>query len=115
VQRPKEARVRLKEDRQQYDRLQSHILQAITESVRGHLRLLLSGRVPADLNAVTADIVFSVASIIDGSGEMDDQGTPVMPVLGFATSETRDELLFAELGYGSWMHEYAHGASEDTE
>lgn len=115
VQRPKEARVRLMEDRQQYDRLQSHVLQAITESVRGHLRLLLSGRVPADLNTVTANIVFSVASIIDGSGEMDDQGTPVMPVLGFATSETRDELLFAELGYGSWMHEYAHGASEHSE
>ena len=49
---------------------------------------------------MTANIVFSVASIIDASGEMDEQGTPVMPVLGFATSETRDELLLAELGYG---------------
>jgi len=107
--------VKLKEDRQLYDRLQSHVLQEITEAVRGHIRLLLSGRVPEDLNAVTADIVFSVASIIDGSGEVDEHGTPIMPVLGFATSEARDELLFAELGYGSWMHEYAHGASDGSE
>lgn len=111
----KEARVRLKEDRVAYDRLQPHVLQEITEAVRGHLKLLLSGRVPAELNAVTADIVFSVASIIDGSREMDDQGMPVMPVLGFVTSDARDELLFAERGYGSWMHEHAHGAAEGSE
>jgi hypothetical protein len=48
------------------------MLQEITEAVRGYLRLFLSGRISADLNTVTADIVFSVASIIDGSGEMDD-------------------------------------------
>jgi len=107
--------MRLKEDRQLYDRLQSHVLQAMTEAVRGHLRLLLSGRVPPDLNAVTADIIFSVASIIDGSREIDEHGAPVIPVLGFATSEAREELVFAELGYGSWMHEYAHGASEGSE
>ena len=107
--------MRLKEDRQLYDRLQSHVLQEMTEAVRGHLRLLLSGRVPPDLNAVTADIIFSVASIIDGSREIDEHGAPVIPVLGFATSEAREELVFAELGYGSWMHEYAHGASEGSE
>jgi len=98
-----------------YDRLQNHILKQITDAVRGHLRLLLSGRIPADLNSVTSDIAFSIASIIDGSAEVDDNGTPVIPVLAFATTEARDELLFAELGYGSWMHEYAHGApNEET-
>src|SRR5262245_47892374 len=49
--RPTECKMRLKEDRQLYDRLQSHVLQEMTEAVRGHLRLLLSGRVPPDLNA----------------------------------------------------------------
>jgi hypothetical protein len=106
--------VRLTADRQLYDRLQCHILQQITDAVRGHLRLLLSGRVPADLNAVTADIVFSVADIIDGGADLEDRGTPVIPVLAFATTESRDELVFPELGYGSWMHEYAHGAVEES-
>jgi hypothetical protein len=110
-----EVKMRLREDRHLYDRLQSHVLQEITGVVRGHLRLVLSGRVPADLNAVTAEIVFSVASIIDGGGELEDGGTPVIPVLTFATTDARDELVFAELGYGSWMHEYAHGASKESE
>src|SRR5262249_5435262 len=109
----REAKVRLTVDRQLYDRLQYHILQQITDAVRGHLRLLLSGRVPADLNAVTADIVFSVAAIIDGGADLEDRETPVIPVLAFATTETRNELVFPELGYGSWMHEYAHGAAEE--
>jgi hypothetical protein len=48
--------------------------------------------------------------------ELEDQGKTVVPVLGLATTEARDELVFAELGYGSWMHEYAHGAApEDSE
>jgi hypothetical protein len=34
---------------------------------------------------------FSVASIIDGSEELEDPGMPVVPVLGFATTEARDE------------------------
>lgn len=105
--------MRLTANRQLYDRLQCQILQQITDAVRGHLRLLLNGRVPADLNTVTADIVFSVADIIDGGADLEDGGTPVIPVLAFATTETRDELVFPELGYGSWMHEYAHGAVEE--
>jgi hypothetical protein len=59
---------------------------------------------------VTSDIVFSVASIIDGSDGAEDRGTPVIPMLAFASTEERNELVFPELGYGSWMHEYAHYA-----
>src|SRR5215471_11719938 len=101
---------------QLYDRLQNHILKEITDAVRGHLRLLLSGRVSADLNSVTSDIIFSVASTIDGSDAAEDRGTPVIPVLAFAASEERNELVFPELGYGSWMHEYAHsyGTPEES-
>jgi hypothetical protein len=98
-------------DEQLYDRLQCHVLERIARAVRGHLRLLLAGRVPADLNTVTADIVFSVASIIDGDDGQEDRGTPVIPVLAFARTDEREELIFPELGFGSWMHEYAHGAS----
>lgn len=107
--------MKLKEDRELYDRLQTHILERITDAVRGQVRLLVSGRVPANLSEVTANIVFSISSIIDGSEKMEDQGMPVVPVLGFATTEARDELVFGDLGYGSWMHEYAHGYSEEDE
>jgi hypothetical protein len=96
----KEAEVRLTADRQPYDHLQCHILQQITDAVRGQLNhLLLSRRVPADLNSATTDIVFSVGSIIDGSEEVEDRGTPVIPALAFATTDARDELVFAGLGY----------------
>jgi hypothetical protein len=30
-------------------------------------------------------------------------------MLTFATSEARNELIVADPGEGSWMHEYAHG------
>jgi hypothetical protein len=89
--------------------MQSETLGRISSAVRGHLRLLFDGRVPADINSVATDIIFSVASIIDGSGESELDDAPVIPVLAFAKSDDRDELIFPEIGYGSWMHEYAHG------
>jgi hypothetical protein len=52
--------------------------------------------------------------LLDGGAGLEDRGTPVIPVLAFATTEARDELVFPEPGYGSWMHEYAHGAVEES-
>jgi hypothetical protein len=104
--------MRIIEDRDRYDGLQTEVLNELTKAVRGHISLVLSGRVPADLNSVTADIVFSVASIIDGASEIEHRGQSVIPVLAFASSDERNELVFPESGCGSWMHEYAHGASE---
>jgi hypothetical protein len=60
-----------------------NVLRRIDNAVRGQLRLVLSGRVPADLNEVTCDVVAAVASIIDGSAEVEEGGMPVIPMLGF--------------------------------
>jgi hypothetical protein len=75
-----------------------NVLRRIDGAVRGHLQLLLSGRVPANLNEVTCDIVFAVANIIDGSAEVEESGMPVIPVLGFAATDARDETRFRRAG-----------------
>ena len=94
-------------DRDRYDELQAALVARIAGAVRGHVRLLLEGRVPADLSEITNDIVFSVTNILDGSEEEVDRSS--LPMLTFATSEARNELIVADPGEGSWMHEYAHG------
>jgi hypothetical protein len=48
--------------------------------------------------------VFAVTSILDGAA-----GASGLPMLTFATSEARDELIVADPGEGSCMHEYAWG------
>ena len=94
-------------DRDRYDALQAALVAEIANSVRGHVRLLIEGRVPADLSEITKDIVFSVTSILDGA---DEEGAEMdLPMVTFATSEARNELIVADPGEGSWMHEYAHG------
>lgn len=94
------------EDRARYDSLQSELVNRIADAVRGHVRLLLDGRVPADLNEITSDIVFSVAAILDASDGGSGAG---IPMVTFATTERRQELVIPGGGEGSWMHEYASG------
>jgi hypothetical protein len=94
-------------DRNRYDALQAALVAKTADAVRGHVRLLIEGRVPADLSEITKDIVFSVTSIVDGAEE--EEGESDLPMLTFATSEARNELIVADPGEGSWMHEYAHG------
>jgi len=94
-------------DRDRYDELQAALVGRIEEAVRGHLRLVLEGKVAPDLGAVTTDIVFAVTTILDGSDG--DAGSTGLPMLTFATSEARDELIVADPGEGSWMHEYVRG------
>jgi len=99
--------MRITTDRDRYDELQAALVGRISAAVRGHLRLLLEGRVPPDLGEITNDIVFAVTSILDGSdGEAGSKG---LPMLTFATSEARDELIVADPGEGSWLHEYVRG------
>ena len=99
--------MRVTTDRDRYDDLQSALVGRIAEAVRGHLRLLLEGRVPRDLGEVTNDIVFAVTSILDGADG--DAGSSGIPMLAFATSVARDELIVAGPGEGSWLHECARG------
>jgi len=99
--------VKIKSDRDRYDELQAALVGRIEEAVRGHLRLLLEGRVPPDLGEITTDIVFAVTSILDGTDG--DAGSTGLPMLTFATSEARDELIVADPGEGSWLHEYVRG------
>jgi hypothetical protein len=93
-------------DRARFDALQAELVSKIASAVRGHIRLVFDGRVPANLTEVTRDIVSSVASILDACDGGDDAG---LPMLTFATSEAREELVVPGNGEGSWMHEYAHG------
>jgi hypothetical protein len=93
-------------DRDRYDALQAALVAKIAAAVRGHVRLLIEGRVPPDLSEITKDIVFSVTSILDGAEE--EGGDSDVPMLTFATSEARNELIVGDPGEGSWMHEYAH-------
>ena len=94
-------------DRDRYDELQAALVGRIAAAVGGHLRLLLEGRVPPELGEITNDIVFSVTSILDGSDK--ESAEPGVPMLTFATSEARDELIIADPGEGSWLHEYVRG------
>jgi len=94
-------------DRNRYDELQAALVGRMAAAVRGHLRLHVEGRVPPDLGEVTNDIVFAVTSILDGADG--DTGSTGRPVLTFATSVARNELIVAGPGEGSWLHEYARG------
>jgi hypothetical protein len=51
--------------------------------------------------------VFSVTSILDGADG--DTGLSGVSMLTFATGEARDELIAADPGEGSWIHEYVRG------
>jgi hypothetical protein len=51
--------------------------------------------------------VFAVASILDGADR--EAGSTGLPMIAFATSEARDELIVADPGEGSWLHEYVRG------
>ena len=66
--------------------------------------MLIEGCFPPDLGEITNDIVFAVTSILDGSDG--EAGSTGLPMLTFATSEARDELIVADPGEGSWLHEY---------
>jgi hypothetical protein len=91
--------MKITSDRDRYDELQAALVGRIEEAVRGHLRLLLEGRVPPNLGEVTNDIVFTVTNVLDGTdGEAGSSGRPV---LTFATSEARNELIVADPGEGS--------------
>ena len=100
-----EAKMKITSDRPRYDELQAELVSRIADAVRGHIRLLLDGRVPPDLNEVTRDIVFSVTSILDAC----DGDTSGMPMLTFTANANRSELVVPAPGEGSRMHEYAHG------
>lgn len=91
--------MKITSDRDRYDELQAALVSRIATAVREHVRLLLEGRVPADLGEVTKDIVFSVTNILDGSDEEDGSD---FPMLTFATNDARNELIVADPGEGSW-------------
>jgi len=96
--------MKIVEDRARYDNLQAELVDSIAGAVRGHVRLLLDGHVPANLNEITSDIVSSITSILDGSAGSFEAG---IPMVTFATTEERRELVIPGGGEGSWMHEYA--------
>lgn len=94
-------------DPARYEVCQAELAEKIADVVRNHLRLVFEGRIKPDLSEVTNDIVFSVTSILDGAEE--EPIGSLIPMITFATSDARDELIIGDPGEGSWLHEYAHG------
>ncbi|MBD2189442.1 hypothetical protein [Pseudanabaena mucicola] len=93
-----------------FDELQLKILEEIMISIKEGLQI--AGVVDKkNLYDSTAEIAFSIATIIDGSRIMELDGKPVVPFLAFAKEQSSDELVAAE--GGSWMHEYVFGLVDE--
>lgn len=93
-----------------FDELQIKILEEIIISIKEGLQ---AAGVADEKNLYdsTAEIAFSIATIIDGSSIMELDSKPVVPFLAFAKEYNSDELVAAE--GGSWMHEYVFGMVDE--
>lgn len=93
----------LKEDYDQFEFLQSVLAQAIGQTVKNELES--RGLKPEIVKDLTADITFSIASILDGSSQFEIEGKILEPNITFKIAE--DTLLYSE--DGSWMHDDVYG------
>lgn len=98
-------------DSERFDELQLRVLRELVTAIRDGLREAGITEEQA-LYEATGNLSFAVAAIIDGSRQMDLDGEPVLPFLGFAVERNGEELIAAE--GGSWMHEYAFGVVDDV-
>ncbi len=87
-----------------FDELQLYLIKVMVQTIRDELR---SAGIADEnkLHLATGNLAFALACIIDGSREMELNGTPVIPCLGFATDREYSDMVVTEAG--SWMHEYA--------
>jgi len=72
-------------DENRFDDLQIELLDELANAVKDHLQ---EAKVPDDiLNETMVDIVFSIATIIDGSRATSFEGHEIIPVLTFLIDE----------------------------
>ena len=92
-------------DEEQFGERQELFLRRLMRGIR---RDLEGANVPADkLHELTADLSFTVASLLDGA---DADRTP-RPIVAFATDESRTRLLLPPAG--SHLHELVYGIADD--
>jgi hypothetical protein len=91
--------MRVKKDRDEFDKRQKALIQEVAFSVKERLQEMGLG---GDRDLVEG-LVFDVSAILDGSREMELDGRPLLPFLTFADDRDPEELLAVESG--SWMHE----------
>jgi hypothetical protein len=92
-------------DEKQYEKLQSRVMDEIIDTIVSELQS--AGVEEEKICELTADISFSIGTIIDASRVMELDGKPVLPFLTFATTEDRSEIIANE--DGSYMHDDAYG------
>lgn len=90
----------LKLDPEQFDELQVPFIRAIVEKV--HIKALEAGLTGEQLQRVTSEIAFSIASAIDDTAAIETDGVAVRPYLTFRNDN--DELIHS--GENSETHEY---------
>jgi hypothetical protein len=91
------------EDRDEFSKRQTRLIQEIAYGVKSRLEEMGLGTDPE----LVEGLVFEICSILDGSREMDLEGNQVRPFLTFAKDEEGEQLIAAE--GGSWMHEISGG------
>lgn len=92
--------MQLKTDAEQFDQFQRIFIREIIEQIR--LKLVEAGYRGEELQDLTGNIAFSVASTIDDTARIEFDGIEVRPYLTFVAGD--DQLV--DCGENSYSHEY---------
>jgi len=92
-------------DDQQYEKLQARLMDEIIETIV--LELQNAGVEEEKICELTADLSFSIGTILDASRIMELEGKSVLPFLAFAADDERSEIIAND--YGSYLHDDAYG------
>ncbi|MGD2116827.1 MAG: hypothetical protein PVG66_00565 [Chromatiales bacterium] len=93
----------LKLDAEKYDEFQEIFIAEIIETIM--VKLVESGLEGIKLEETTANLAFSIASILDDTTEIESDGVQVKPYLTFRASE--DEIVHC--GENSYTYEFVIG------
>jgi hypothetical protein len=95
--------MRLLEERAVYENLQNHLARAIAKTIKWELeKRELSVDLVKDL---TADLTFSVATVLDASAIVEIEGGTLKPIITFQT----DTESLVWVGGTSYMHDEVYG------
>ena len=95
--------MKLIENQGAYEDMQNHLVRAIANSIKSELE---DRKLSADLvKDLTADLTFSIATILDASAVVPFLGGTLKPVITFQTND--DTLVW--VGASSYMHDEVYG------
>ena len=93
----------LKLEPEKFEEAQEALMREITQSIR--VKLVEGGLEGRQMEELTANIAFSIASIIDDTTQIESDGMPVKPYLTFRSGS--DEIIHC--GENSYTYEYVIG------